>query len=109
MPTPGWALGARLHIEKEEQVLDRLSLESTIKGDIDRFRRILDMYRSRNADAGEDSAEAQQAKLIELEARLVALQRQAEAVVDRLESDGIQHVQRTCTDQLILLGVERAR
>jgi len=60
-------------------------------------------------DTNAISADAQKVKIIELEARLLALRRQNEAIIDRVEADGAGHIQRTCTDPLVLLGIERAR
>ena len=64
------------------------------------------------AEAADDtdalSAEDQAARVAQLEANLLVLQRQAEALIDRLEGDGIP-VQRTCWDPHVVLGIERAR
>jgi hypothetical protein len=62
--------------------------------------------------AGDDatalSAEAQGTRIAECEAALLQLQRQAEAIAERLEGDGIT-VRRTCTDPIVLLGIEQLR
>jgi hypothetical protein len=61
---------------------------------------------------GDDSAalntQDQAARIVELEGALLLLQRQAEAVIDQLAGDGIP-VRRTCTNPLVLLGIERAK
>jgi len=59
-------------------------------------------------DATALSAEAQATRVAELQAALFQLQRHEEAIVERLESEGVQ-VRRTCVDPLILLGIEQPR
>lgn len=54
------------------------------------------------------SAEAQAARITELEATLLAKQREAEAIIEQLEASG-QTVHRNCTIPEVLLGIERAR
>jgi len=44
-------------------------------------------------------------KVTELQARLLRLQRTEEAIIERLETDGMS-VRRTCVDPLVLLGIE---
>lgn len=51
------------------------------------------------------SAADQTARIAECEAALLQLQREAEAIIERLEGDGVA-VRRTCTDPLVLLGIE---
>ncbi len=63
---------------------------------------------ARGDDSAALSAQDQAARIAELEGALLLLHRQAEAVIDRLEGDGIA-VRRTCTNPLVLLGIERAR
>jgi len=60
-------------------------------------------------DSAAMSADDQAAKVAALEAQLITLQRQAEAMIDRLEADGAPHIQRRVTDPAILLGIERAK
>ena len=50
-------------------------------------------------------ADAKAQRLAELEARLLRLQRTAEAIIERLEGDGMS-IHRSCTDPLVLLGIE---
>ena len=54
------------------------------------------------------SADAQTARRAKCKANLLALQRQAEAIIDRLEDEGHQ-VRRTCAEPLVVLGIEPAR
>jgi hypothetical protein len=54
------------------------------------------------------SREAQTARVAQCERALIDLQRQEEAIIERLEAEGI-HVRRTCSDPLILLGIEFAQ
>jgi hypothetical protein len=56
-------------------------------------------------DTGALTAEDQASRIRELEAALLVLQRQGEALIERLEGDGIP-VRRSCTDPLVLLGIE---
>ena len=58
-------------------------------------------------DANALSAEAQATRQLELSAALLAHQRQGEAIIERLEGDGIS-VHRTCIDPLVLLGIQPA-
>jgi len=59
--------------------------------------------------AGNDAialdAAAKAQRLADLEARLLRLQRNEEAIIERLEGDGMS-VHRSCTDPLVLLGIE---
>lgn len=54
------------------------------------------------------SREAQAARVKELEAQLLHLYRQEEAVIEQIEAQG-QHIIRTCRNPEVLLGIERAR
>ena len=58
-------------------------------------------------DANALSAEAQATRIAELDAALLAHRRQGEAIIERLEGDGIT-ARRTCTDPLVLLGIQPA-
>lgn len=58
-------------------------------------------------DASALTAEAQAARIAELEAALLQLQRQEEAVIERMEVSG-QAVKRTCRDPLVLLGIAKS-
>lgn len=56
-------------------------------------------------DATALSVEAQAARIAELRAAILQAQRHEEAIIERLEAEGVQ-VRRTCSDPVILLGIE---
>ena len=61
------------------------------------------------AAAGNDAIaldpDAKAQRLADLEGRLLRLHRTEEAVIEQLEGDGLT-IQRSCTDPLVLLGIE---
>jgi hypothetical protein len=57
-----------------------------------------------NNDAGALSRDVQATRVAELQASLLQLERQQEAIIERLEGDGIP-IRRTCSDPLVLLGI----
>jgi len=62
--------------------------------------------------AGDDttalSAEVQAARIVELQSSLLKLQREQEAINEKLEAQG-QQIRRNCTDPLVLFGIEQFR
>jgi hypothetical protein len=59
-------------------------------------------------DAVALSVDDQALRIAECEHALLTLQREGEAIIERLEGDGVM-VRRVCTHPFVLLGIERAR